>query len=63
MDTQQLSAPATIAARRVLCIDGYPDMASSEAVLLVLAGFDARACTDGPTGLAAVRDFPRTLAS
>ena len=57
MDTQQLPAPATIAARRVLCIDGYPDMASSEAVLLALAGYDTRACTDGPTGLAAVRDF------
>jgi len=41
----------------VLCIDGYPDTASSEAALLVLAGYDAQVCTDGLAGLAAVRDF------
>jgi two-component system, OmpR family, response regulator len=57
MDTQQLPAPATIAARRVLCIDGYPDTAASEVELLVLSGYDARACTNGLAGLAAVRDF------
>jgi CheY-like chemotaxis protein len=57
MDVQQLPAPATMAARRVLCVDGYPDTATSEAALLVLAGYDAQVCTDGPAGLAAVRDF------
>ncbi len=55
MDTQQ--PPATMTARRVLCVDSYPDTASSEAALLALAGYDARACTDGSTVLAAVRDF------
>jgi CheY-like chemotaxis protein len=57
MDARQLPAPATMAARRVLCIDGYPDVATSEAELLALAGYDAQVCTDGPAGLAAVRDF------
>jgi CheY-like chemotaxis protein len=57
MDTQQLPAPATIAARRVLCIDGYPDTAASEVELLVLSGYDARACTNGPAGLAAASAF------
>jgi CheY-like chemotaxis protein len=55
LDTQL--TPAAVGTRRVLCIDGYPDTAESEAVMLILAGYDARAYTDGPIGLAAASAF------
>jgi CheY-like chemotaxis protein len=54
MDTQLMPA---VGARRVLCIDGCPDTAVSEATLLALAGYDAQVCTDGPAGLVAARAF------
>jgi CheY-like chemotaxis protein len=41
----------------VLCVDDNPDVADSEVELLCLAGFDARACYDGPTALGQARAF------
>ena len=42
---------------RVLCVDDNRDAADSEAELLRVVGFDARACYDGPTALAEAATF------
>lgn len=42
---------------RVLCVDDNHDVADSEAMLLRVTGFDARACYDGPTALEAAESF------
>jgi len=42
---------------RVLCVDDNRDAADSEADLLNVVGFDARACYDGPAALAEAAGF------
>ncbi|HKB02888.1 MAG TPA: response regulator [Gemmataceae bacterium] len=42
---------------RVLVVDDNRDAADSTAQLLTIAGFDARACYDGPSALAVADDF------
>jgi CheY-like chemotaxis protein len=42
---------------RVLCVDDNRDTADSIAALLEIAGFEARACYDGPTALAVATKF------
>lgn len=42
---------------RVLCVDDNRDTADTIAVLLGIAGFEARACYDGPTALAVAETF------
>ncbi|MDB5313862.1 MAG: response regulator [Gemmataceae bacterium] len=42
---------------RILCVDDNQDVADSEAALLQIVGFDARACYDAPGALAAAREF------
>lgn len=42
---------------RVLCVDDNPDVADSEALLLGLCGYDARACYGGEDALAAADGF------
>lgn len=41
----------------MLCVDDNRDTADSEAMLLRLAGFDARACYCGPSALAEAAEF------
>ena len=51
-------APAPKApAVRVLCVDDNRDAADTEALMLRLSGFDARACYDGPAALREVGAF------
>lgn len=42
---------------RVLCVDDNHDIADSEAMLLGLYGFEARACYDGPHALVEAKVF------
>ena len=42
---------------RVLCVDDNRDTADTIAALLEIAGFEARACYDGPTALAIAEKF------
>jgi len=42
---------------RVLCADDNPDTADSLAVLMQIAGFDARACYDGKTAIEVAERF------
>jgi CheY-like chemotaxis protein len=42
---------------RVLCVDDHPDAADALAAVLVLLGYEARACYDGPSALAQVDEF------
>ena len=42
---------------RVLVVDDLTDVADSEAELLTLVGFEARACYDGPTALRVAGEF------
>ncbi|MCE9564126.1 MAG: response regulator [Planctomycetes bacterium] len=42
---------------RVLCVDDNRDTADSLAVLMQIAGFEAIACYDGPSALAAAATF------
>jgi DNA-binding response OmpR family regulator len=42
---------------RILCVDDNQDLADSEAMLLELAGFEARACYDGFSALELAKAF------
>lgn len=42
---------------RVLCVDDNRDAADSEAILLGVVGYDAKACYDGHTALQVAADF------
>jgi len=42
---------------KVLCVDDNEDVAYSAAILLELAGFDARACHSGPEALSLAEEF------
>ncbi len=57
----QIVANANLAlfggASRILCVDDDRDTADSEAMLLQLAGFDARACYCGRSALIEAADF------
>ena len=51
------SAPDGVPPLRVLCVDDNHDVADSEADLLHVHGFDARACYSGASALAEVAEF------
>lgn len=53
--------PAVSAMFRVLCVDDNWDIADSEAQLLQVCGFDARACYDGAEALALAAAFRPTV--
>ncbi|MCI0705345.1 MAG: response regulator [Planctomycetia bacterium] len=42
---------------RVLYVDDNPDVADTAVELLLLVGFDARACYDGPSALSVAQEF------
>lgn len=52
-----LSSKAEQPPLRVLCVDDNPDVADSEAELLSVFGFIARACYDGRSALREAADF------
>jgi CheY-like chemotaxis protein len=41
----------------VLCVDDHLDTAESQATVLNMVGFDARACLDGATAIEVAREF------
>ncbi|VTU00745.1 histidine kinase : Multi-sensor hybrid histidine kinase OS=Hydrogenophaga sp. PBC GN=Q5W_0587 PE=4 SV=1: Response_reg [Gemmataceae bacterium] len=49
--------PETESILKVLCVDDNRDTADSLAVLMQIAGFEAIACYDGETALAAAAEF------